>query len=69
MASFNKIKEFRNENREENGNSSDKLFVEALGEILVEERACGLDKIIKYKDIYQVRNQPLKTIKFSIFRR
>ena len=48
------FKQIKNEDKEENENSKDELFVKAFGEILVQERASGLDKILKYKQIYQV---------------
>ena len=49
------FKQIKNEGKE-SGKTSDELFVKALGDILVEERSSGLDKILKYNQIYQVGN-------------
>lgn len=49
------FKQIKNEDKE-SGQTSDELFVKALGEILVQERTSGLDKISKYNQIYQVGN-------------
>jgi hypothetical protein len=49
------FKLIKNEDNE-SGKTSDELFVKALGEILVQERTSGLDKILKYNQIYQVGN-------------
>ncbi|CAG5086235.1 Oidioi.mRNA.OKI2018_I69.PAR.g11149.t1.cds [Oikopleura dioica] len=44
------LKEIKNEN---NPRGSDQLFVQIFGEILVQERVNGLEKVLKYKEIYQ----------------